>query len=208
MFMKKAFLLIVVLAVALGVTYLVLHKSDSNKGKPVEKDPALAVGSKTSAFNRSIDSVLNGYFELSNAFYNNDTTLISVAAKKLSVAVDSIRFDQLKADSSLIMTAVSVAQSIPSEITGLTGEKTIEQKKREFNMITADLYSLIRAVKYDGAVIYYISCPTAFADSTEGDWLSKTDVVSSPYSGKNSTGMNGNKDCGEVRDSLRFRSGE
>src|ERR1700712_4702361 len=128
--MKKAFLLIVVLALALGITYLVLHKSDSDSNKAVEKDPALLVGSKTSAFNRSIAGVLNAYFELSEAFFNDDTTRISVTAKNLSGSVDSIRFDQFKADSSLILTAVTVAQSIPSEITGLLGEKTMEQKKR------------------------------------------------------------------------------
>ncbi len=203
--MKKAFLLIVVLALALGITYLVLHKSDSDGNKAVEKDPALLVGSKTSAFNRSIAGVLTVYFELSDAFFNSDTSRISAAAKNLSVAVDSIRFDQFKADSSLILTAVSVAQSIPPEIAGLLGEKTMEQKKREFNMITADLYSLVRAIKYDGNVIYYMSCATAFADSTEGDWLSKTTDISNPYSGKNNPGTPG---CGEIKDSLRFRTGE
>ncbi len=94
--------------------------------------------------------------------------------QKAQCSRDSIRFDQFKADSSLILTAVTVAQSIPPEIAGLLGEKTMEQKKREFNMITADLYSLVRAVKYDGNVIYYMSCATAFSDSTEGDWLSAT----------------------------------
>jgi hypothetical protein len=203
--MKKAFLLIVVLALALGITYLVLHKSDSGSNKAAEKDPALLVGSKTSAFNRSIASVLTAYFELSDAFFNSDTSRITLAAKNLSVAVDSIRFDQFKADSSLILTAVTVAQSVPSEIVGLLGEKTMEQKKREFNMITADLYSLVRAVKYDGNVIYYMSCPTAFTDSTEGDWLSKTADIFNPYTGKNIPGIS---ECGEIKDSLRFRTGE
>ena len=197
--------MIVVLALALGITYLVLHKSDSDGNKAVEKDPALLVGSKTSAFNRSIASVLTAYFELSDAFFNGDTTRISVAAKNLSVTVDSIRFDQFKADSSLLLTAVTVAQSIPPEIMGLLGEKTMEQKKREFNMITTDLYSLVRAIKYDGNVIYFMSCATAFTDSTEGDWLSKTTVVANPYSGKNNSGT---PECGEIKDSLRFRTGE
>src|ERR1700682_1588513 len=203
--MKKAFLLVAVLGLALGITYLVLHKSDSGNNKSVEKDPALLVGSKTSAFNRSITSVLTGYFELSDAFFANDTSQISNAAKKLSLAVDSIRFDQFKADSSLILTAVTVAQSIPAEIVGLRAEKTLEQKKREFNMITADLYSLIRAVKYDGSMIYYMSCPTSFADSTEGDWLSSTSTISNPYTGKNDpNNKTGTPDCGEIKDSLRF----
>jgi len=206
--MKKAFLLIVVLALALGITYLVLHKSDSDNNKTAEKDPALLVGSKTSAFDRSITSVLTSYFELSDAFFNSDTSRISAAAKNLSMTVDSIRFDQFKADSSLKLTAVSVAQSIPSEIVGLLGEKNMEQKKREFNMITADLYSLIRAVKYDGNVIYYMSCATAFTDSSEGAWLSKSTVISNPYSGKSNPGKPGTSDCGEIKDSLRFRTGE
>src|SRR5258707_15383120 len=98
--MKKAFLLIVVLALALGITYRVLHKSDSDSNKAVEKDPALLVGSKTSAFNRSIARVLTSYFELSYAFFDSYITCISDAAKNLSVTVDSIRFDQFKADSS------------------------------------------------------------------------------------------------------------
>ena len=72
-------------------------------------------------------------------------------------------------------------------------------------MVTADLYSLVRAVKYDGNVIYYMSCATAFTDSTEGNWLSKTTAISNPYSGRNNPGT---ADCGEIKDSLRFRTGE
>jgi Cu(I)/Ag(I) efflux system membrane fusion protein len=209
MFMKKALLLVTVLGLALIITYLVLHKSDSGNNKSEEKDPALVVNSKTSAFNRSITRVLSRYYELSDAFCKNDTSLIPVIAQKLSTAVDSIRFDQFKADSSLIITAISVAQSIPAEIVGLRGEKTMEQKKREFNMITADLYSLIRAVRYDGSIVYYMSCPTAFVDSTEGNWLSATNNIANPYLGKkDQTGKTGTPDCGEVKDSLRFRTGE
>ena len=207
--MKKALLLVGVLALALGITYLLLHKTDSANNIPAEKDPALLVGSKTSAFNRSVAGVLAAYYELSGAFFTTDTSRISSAAKKLSVAVDSIRFDQFKADSSLILTAISVAQSIPAEIVGLQGERSLEQKKREFNMITADLYSLVRAVKYDGSLIYYMSCSTAFADSTEGYWLSGTSAIENPYKGKNDpNNKNGSTVCGEIKDSLHFRSGE
>ena len=56
--MKKALLLVAVLGLALIITYLVLHKSDSGNNKSEEKDPALVVNSKTSAFNRSITRVL------------------------------------------------------------------------------------------------------------------------------------------------------
>jgi hypothetical protein len=75
-------------------------------------------------------------------------------------------------------------------------------------MITADLYSLIRAVKYDGSVVYYLSCATAFTDSTEGDWLSSTTAISNPYTGKTNPNNAGSPDCGEIKDSLHFHTGE
>src|SRR5450432_869769 len=94
--MKKAFLLIGVLALALGITYLVLHKSSSVDSKPQERDAPLAVSSKTTAFNRSFAGVLDHYYQLSGTFADADTTKISTAAHHLREAVDSIRFDQFK----------------------------------------------------------------------------------------------------------------
>ena len=44
--MKKAFLLIGVLALALGITYLVLHKSSSGKYNLNKRDEPLAIGSQ------------------------------------------------------------------------------------------------------------------------------------------------------------------
>jgi hypothetical protein len=201
--MKKALLLIGVLVLALGITYLVLHKSSSGDNKQVEKDAPLAVGSKSSAFNRSFAGVLNRYYQLAGSFTEADTAKITAAAQTLRVSVDSIRFDQFTADSSVTLTAVSVAQSVQGEIDGLTGEKTMEQKKREFNLITEDLYSLIRVVRYDGAVIYHMRCTNAFADSSEAYWLSAVPQIVNPYMGKNipadkSTGT------GEISDSLHF----
>jgi Protein of unknown function (DUF3347) len=202
--MKKALLLVIVLALALGITYLVLHKSNSNTN-PGEKDQPLAISSKTSAFNRSFAEVLNSYFQLTDVLANEDSAGINIAAAKLDKAIDSIRFDQFKADTSVVQTAISLAQAIPGEIQGLKGEKTIEQKKREFNMISADLYSLIRVVRYDGSIIYHMSCATAFSDSTAGDWLTATNTIVNPYLAKNAR-TNGPKtpDCGELKDSLHF----
>jgi hypothetical protein len=203
--MKKALLLIGVLALALGFTYLILRKSSSNTVKTEEKDAPLLVSSKTSAFNRSFAGLLNSYYQLSEGFIVGDTSQISAAARRLNKAVDSIRFDQFKADSSITLTAVSVAQSIQGEISGLLGEKSMEQKKREFNLITEDLYSLIRVVRYDGGVIYHMRCTTAFADSSEAYWLSSTSQIVNPYLGNNNPAVkNKMPDNGEVSDSLHY----
>jgi hypothetical protein len=203
--MKKALLLICVLALALGITYLVLHKNNSANENKEEKDLPLAVNSKTSAFNRSFSAVLNSYYQLSDGFAESDSVRIYAAAQKLNIAVDSIRFDQFKADTAIVQTAVNLAQSIHGEIAGLVGEKSLEQKKREFNMITDELYSLVRTVKYDGSTIYYIRCPAAFADSSEAYWLSPTNKIVNPYLGKNHPVYSDNMPGGgEVSDSIHF----
>lgn len=173
--------------------------------KPEKKDAPLTIESNSSFFTRSFSRVLNDYFLLSEAFAVSDTVKILNSANKLSKAVDSLRFDLLKADTSIIQTALSLDQSIQGEIKGLNGEKSMEQKKREFNMITDELYSLVRTVRYDGMTIYHMRCPMAFADSSEGYWLNASNKVINPYLGKNHPVYKDKMlECGEVSDSIHF----
>ncbi|MDP4130854.1 MAG: DUF3347 domain-containing protein [Bacteroidota bacterium] len=202
--MKKALLLIVVLAAALAITYLLLHKSSSSDN-PEEKDSPLSIVSGSSAFTRSFADVLNDYYKLTDAFVEWDTAAIRTRANKLSACVDSLKLNQLKADTAIIETAVSLAQSITGEISGLNGETGIEEKKREFNMITDMLYNLIRTVRYNGSVVYHMTCPMAFSDSSEGFWLSANSQVVNPYLGKKHPKYKDKMlDCGKVSDSIHF----
>jgi hypothetical protein len=105
----------------------------------------------------------------------------------------------------VVKTARSLAASVSSEAKGLVGEGNIEQKRRAFNMLTDELYTLIRTVRYDGEVIYHIRCPMAFKDSEEGFWLSKNDQVINPYLGKSHPVYKAKMlGCGEISDSLDF----
>jgi len=72
--------LVVVLAVAIGITYLVLPKSNSGNNNSEEKDAPLAVASKTSAFNKSFAEVLNSYYKLTDILASGDSTGISASA--------------------------------------------------------------------------------------------------------------------------------
>jgi hypothetical protein len=202
--MKKALLLVLVLAAALAITYLLLRKGSS--AETVEKkDEPLAVSSNSSAFNRSFSVLMNNYYKLSDAFVDWDTAAIREKANKLANSADSLHLNQLKADTSVIQTAENLVQSIAGEVKGLNGETSMEGKKRELNMITDELYSLIRTVRYDGGVIYHMRCPIAFSDSSEGYWLSPNNKIVNPYLGKKHPVY---KDkmlgSGEVSDSIHF----
>ncbi len=202
--MKKALLLVLVLAAALAITYLLLRRG--SPAETVEKrDEPLSVSSNSAAFTRSFSAVMDNYYKLSDAFVDWDTVAIRAKAKKLALSVDSLHLKQLKADTAVVQTAENLVQSILGEITGLNGETSMEEKKRELNMITDELYSLIRTVRYDGGVIYHMRCPIAFSDSSEGYWLSPNDRIVNPYMGRNHPVY---KDkmlgSGEVSDSLHF----
>jgi hypothetical protein len=202
--MKKALLLVVVLAAALGIAYLLLHKSSSS-ATAEKRDVPLPVLANSSAFNRSFAAMMEDYYKLSDAFVNGDTAAIRAKANKLSVSVDSLKLNQLKADTAIIETAVNLAQSIPGEIAGLNGETNIEHKKREFYMISEMLYNLIRTVKYNGSTIYHMECPMAFNDSSEAYWLSASSKVINPYLGKNNPKYKDKMlDCGKINDSIHF----
>ena len=202
--MKRIILiLIIVLIAAVAVWKLFLNKSDN---KPeAEKDKPLTIGKNSDAFTRSFSELMSSYYQLKDALVDWDTTKANQAALLIKQRADSLPMKQLKADSTIVLTAQNLAGSVSNEVNGFVGEPTIEQKRREFNMITDELYNLIRTVRYDGETVFHERCPMAFNESEEGFWLSNTSKIINPYLGnkhpKYNTKMVG---CGEVVDSLDF----
>src|SRR5579859_5250091 len=181
--MKKLVLLVIVFALAGFLAYKLLSKTEVRP--PEKKDQPLAIGKNSGPFNTSFAVLMNDYFSLKDALVEWDTIKADQAAYVLSQRADSLPIKELKADTNIVLTAQSLAASIGSEAKGFMGETGIEQKRRAFNMLTEELYNLVRTVRYDGEVIYHIKCPMAFKDSEEGYWLSNTSRIVNPYLGKN-----------------------
>jgi hypothetical protein len=202
--MKKLIVVIVVVLVAGLLAYKFLMPKEEKKEGP--KDQPLAIGRNTSVFNTAFGGFLDEYFALKDALVEWDTAKADKAAYDLALKADSLPIrSQLKADSNVVLTAVSLAASVSGEAKGLVGEGGIEQKRRGFNMLTDEIYNLIRTVRYDGEKIYHIKCPMAFNDSEEGFWLSSSTDVINPYLGKHHPKYKATMvGCGEVSDSLDF----
>jgi hypothetical protein len=201
--MKKFVLLIIILLVAGLLVYKLM--SDKNPEPRPPKDEALRIGKNTSVFNAAFSGLMSKYFSMKDALVNWDTTAADQAAYAVMADADSLPMKQLKADTSIILTAESLAASISGEAKGFSGETGIEARRRSFNMLTDELYNLIRTVRYDGETIYHIRCPMAFNNSDEGFWLSNTSAISNPYLGnKHPVYKNKMVGCGEVVDSLDF----
>ena len=201
--MKKFILLILAFIVVGFFAYKLL--SDKPMNKVEKKGDALKIGKNPSKFNDAFSELLTEYYALKDALVDWDTVKADQAAYALAAKADSLPVRTLKADSTIIITAQSLDASVSSEAKAFTGETGIEARRRSFNMLTDQLYTLANAVRYDGQIIYHIKCPMAFKETEEGYWLSNTPHVVNPYLGnKHPVYKSKMLGCGEVTDSLDF----
>lgn len=158
----------------------------------------LAQSKNSDAFNASFGQFLETYYHLKDALVLTNDTLAASYAKRLTGQADSLQLNELKSDSSIVEMARGYVQTVSAEAKGLAGEKDIEAKRKSFQMISDNMYDLVRTVRYDREIVYHQYCPMAFNDAG-AYWLSKTEDIKNPYFGKKML------TCGEVKDSLDFR---
>jgi hypothetical protein len=182
------------------VLILAACKSSDDKAKEQQAQPQGPLGRSTNseAFNSSFERLLADYYTLKDNFVAEKDSAIAQSARSLMVSVDSLRLKELKADTTIIATAQTYTLGISSEIKGLLGEKTMDGKRKSFQLISDQLYDLVRTVQYDRAIIYHDYCPMAFNDQG-ANWLSNTPEIRNPYIPKKMM------TCGEVKDSIDFR---
>jgi hypothetical protein len=201
--MKKVVLLLIVVILAGLVAWKLMSKKEAPK--MAEPDQALKISRNTSGFNTAFSGLMSDYYALKDALVEWDTVKADEAAYALARKADSLPVDQIKGDSSIVLTAKSLVASVGSEAKGIVGEGSIEQKRRGFNMLTDELYNLVRTVRYDGEKIYHDRCPMAFNETDEGFWLTNSSKIVNPYLGdKHPTYKSKMLGCGEIVDSVDF----
>lgn len=159
------------------------------------------MGQKSGAFNDSFNELLTAYFAVKDALVESDTVKANSAAAHLAKSAEALKTDEISGDSTGVIkeTAKSFAGTITGSALGLAGEKNIENKRQEFEMISDALWSLTRTVKYEGQKVYYQFCPMAF-DNKGAYWLSSEAAIRNPYFGDKML------TCGSTQDSLEYKN--
>lgn len=184
-----------------GILLLAACGGNDEKATVAEVPQApLGQSANSDTFNLVFGQMMEGYFQLKDNFIAEKDTLITNQTQQLIVAVAATAgvLDELKADSSIVSTARTYTTSISSELKAVYMEKDIEERRKSFQMVSEQLYDLIRTVKYDRAVVYHQYCPMAFNDAG-AFWLSNSSDIRNPYLPKKML------ICGEVKDSIDFR---
>lgn len=141
-----------------------------------------------------LSGTLNFYYQLKNAFVATDGTAADLTASQLRISIDSLDTKKLMLDTSLNATITSYKKTMVNAVDALIKERDIQQKRRQFGVISDALYSLMQAAPYKGATVYQLHCPMAF--DSGANWLNDQPVVNNPYYGSKML------TCGSVVDSL------
>ncbi|MGI8950772.1 MAG: DUF3347 domain-containing protein [Chitinophagaceae bacterium] len=202
--MKIGWLIVVIIAIIAASYFLFFYKKDEKPAAP--KPQPLAISKNNNSFNTSFNDLLNSYYSLKNAFINWDTANANVASNNMIDNASKINYDNLKADSSIILTAKNFSDNVIAEAKGLIGEPTIDGKRHSFYTLSENLYNLIRTVHYDQTVIYHDKCPMAFGDDEEAYWITNNRKIENPYLGnKHPKYHSAMVSCGSIEDSIDFR---
>lgn len=179
--------------------FLLSCNSQNEKTAP-ETGPklvALVKLTNSQAFNNSFKELMNAYWGLKENFIAEKDSGIAQSARTMIHAADSLKISELKADSNLIFTARTYSEGISSELIGLLGEKEMLAKKRSFQMVSDQLYDLIRTVQYDQLLLLHAYCNNAF-DDQGAYWICKPQELQNPYLPKSTT------NCCEIKDTIQI----
>ena len=200
--MKKLLPLLIVLLVAVGVYWFFFKEK---KVAPAnEKAAALVVSKHSATFNSAIDSLMQAYFKIKDAFVNADSATAKAATRELINLADTSILSELSGDTTgIYMTAAMQINDVKSNAEALLQQTDITEMRQDFRMIGENIYPLLKTIHYEGRAIYLQNCPMAFGDDKGANWISSTSEIINPYLGKNHPEYKGTMlHCGEVKDSI------
>ena len=171
------------------------------------KIEAMVVTRHSAAFNEGMDSLLNAYFALKDAFVEADSLSAKSACKSLIAIADSNRLAELKNDSSGIYeSAIMQLSDVKSNAESLVTQTNLTEMKQDFRMIGESIYPLLKTIHYEGKTLYWQNCPMAFGEDKGANWISNTEEIINPYLGKKHPEFkSGMLHCGEVKDSIKAK---
>jgi len=197
--------IILAIIVVIGWKFIFSKKRDDNGPKP----QGLTVSKHSSGFNESMSNAMNSYYALTESFVNWDTAKINTSLAELKTSIDSLRIDEMQKDTAIYPTVQSQWESIKAEIIGMLADTAIYEKRESLNMLSQQMFDLLRIVKYDAAKVYYQECPmalnnyesSAFWLSTEGESKKRRNPYLGLHDPKYGKAM---LTCGATRDSINY----
>lgn len=200
--MKRILLVAILLLAAFAVYWFKFRSTDAPE-QP--KQEPIKTSRHSDGFNSSFDRVMNNYFAMKDAFVEADSSGVQQAVKNFIVAVDSLKIDELKKDSSAIFQSATIQlNDIKANAESILKQANITEMRHDFSNVSENIYPLLKLVHYEGKTLYWQNCPMAFGEDKGANWISNTEEIINPYMGKKHPEFKaGMLHCGEVKDSIK-----
>lgn len=198
--MKKIFFVLVLLIAGFALYWFKFRET----GPEAPKQQPLKVSAHSAIFNSSLDTLMNGYFKIKDAFVNADTVAAKLATQNFLESLSKLNLDELKKDSGAIYESVMAQlNDVKANAESLEKQPNITEMRQDFRMVSESMYPLLKSIHYEGKVLYWQNCPMAFGEGKEANWISNTEEIVNPYLGKNHPEFKSTMlHCGEVKDSI------
>ena len=197
--------IILAIMVVIGWKFIFPKKKIDSGPKP----EGLTVSKHSNSFNESMSNAMNSYYALTESFVNWDTAKINTSLAEFKTSVDSLRIQEMEKDSAIYPTVQSQWELIKAEVVGMQADTALYEKRESLNMLSQQMFDLLRIVKYDAAKVYYQECPmalnnyesSAFWLSTEGEPKKRRNPYLGLHDPKYGRAM---LTCGATRDSINY----
>lgn len=207
--MRPVFILLAIAGIGI-ITWLVLGKPQKKEAPP--KQQTIAVSKHTDFFNGQVSGLLADYNKTGEHFVAWDSVGAAQAAGTLMKDLDNTVLDELKTDSSLLLTAQTFIDNAKADVQTIMQEKNIRGQREAYNSLTDNLSQFLNTVKYDKEKLYLQECTMAFDDTRTAYWLSNTDDNEkrrNPYLGlHHPTYHSGMLRCGETKTTINHTGRE
>ena len=199
--MKRILLIAVLLIAAFALYWFKFRDNDAPR---LPKQEALKTSRHSTAFNNSLDTLMNNYFELKTTFVEADSVTAKTAVKGFLSALDKLNMEELKKDTAGIFETVAAQLSdVKANAESLGKQPNITEMRQDFRMVSESLYPFLKSIHYEGKILYWQNCPMAFGEGKEANWISNTAEIVNPYMGKKHPEFKGSMlHCGEIKDSI------
>ncbi|MFL5809099.1 MAG: DUF3347 domain-containing protein [Flavisolibacter sp.] len=152
----------------------------SNSGK----EEAKAGKSKFSAsFNKSVESLLGAYYDLSDAFVRWDSNAVNLKSEDLLNKSKSFSVDATKNDSTIAPDLKEFQNYFFSSIDSIHAKADLTDKRKAFSSASQTLFGFLNTIKYDQSRLFLNECTMPFNDTGRAVWISKSDTMRNPYLG-------------------------
>ena len=202
----KRVLAIVFLAIIVFGAWWLFFKTDTTSNDGYEAESALVVKKHSETFNYGVTNIMNSYLEMRDAFVDADTLLVKEKASLFIYAIDSLNLDELGAsDAQILASAQQQVSDIKANASPILEETDITNMRRDFRMVSENMYPFLKTIGYEGEKLYWQNCPMAFGEE-EANWLSNSPEIINPYLGRNHPVYKSSMlRCGEVKDSIYIK---